>query len=214
MLGADCQTDCCFQVAGFLDKNNDTIHDELLQVLQGSDDPTTAALSPSIDTEKVAYGPSGGRFKSVSARFQTQLTELMATLNETSAHFIRCIKPNDLQIAHSFDSASVMTQLRCVGFPRDVRNLWTIEFSGMYRTAGVLRYVSDRELHRYSGMCAALRLLQAGFPTRISFEELHQRFKPRMPAILQSLKPITFCEAVLVALNLDGGRDFQMGLTK
>lgn len=63
-------------------------------------------------------------------------------------------------------------------------------------------------------MCAALRLLQAGFPTRVSFEELHQRFKPRMPAMLQNLKPVTFCEAVLVALDLDGGRDFQMGLTK
>eukprot|EP00035_Acanthoeca_spectabilis_P040063 m.67090 g.67090 ORF g.67090 m.67090 type:complete len:1274 (+) comp9847_c0_seq3:175-3996(+) len=168
----------CYEVAEFLNKNNDTIHDELLQTLQGSTSAMTAALSPPADSEVVSYGPSGGRFKSVSAHFQTQLTDLVTTLNSTSAHFIRCIKPNDSQMAHSFDTASVMTQLR------------------------------------YSGMCAALRLLQAGFPTRVSFEELHQRFKPRMPAMLQNLKPVTFCEAVLVALDLDGGRDFQMGLTK
>ena len=37
---------------------------------------------------------------------------------------------------------------------------------------------------------------------------------PRMPPQLKRLKPITFCEALLVALDLDGGRDFQMGLTK
>jgi len=35
-----------------------------------------------------------------------------------------------------------------------------------------------------------------------------------MPPLIAKLKPITFCEAILVALDLDGGRDFQMGLTK
>ena len=35
-----------------------------------------------------------------------------------------------------------------------------------------------------------------------------------MPAVLAKLKPITFCEALLVALDLHGGKDFQMGLTK
>jgi len=168
----------CYEVSEFLPKNNDTIHDELLLVLAGSAAPETAQLSPPAEAEKATYGPTGGRFKSMSARFQTQLAELMTTLRDTDAHFIRCIKPNDMQQPHNFDSSSVLTQLR------------------------------------YSGMCAALRLLQAGFPTRISFEELHQRFKPRMPAMLQKLRPITFCEAVLVALDLDGGRDFQMGLTK
>lgn len=33
-------------------------------------------------------------------------------------------------------------------------------------------------------------------------------------ALMQRLKPNTFCEALLVALDLHGGRDFQMGLTK
>ena len=35
-----------------------------------------------------------------------------------------------------------------------------------------------------------------------------------MPAMMTKLKPITFCEALLVALDLEGGRDFQVGLTK
>jgi len=29
---------------------------------------------------------------------------------------------------------------------------------------------------RYSGMCTALILMQAGFPTRISFDDLYERF--------------------------------------
>eukprot|EP00050_Salpingoeca_kvevrii_P012733 m.24471 g.24471 ORF g.24471 m.24471 type:complete len:1371 (-) comp4280_c0_seq1:120-4232(-) len=67
---------------------------------------------------------------------------------------------------------------------------------------------------RYSGMCAALLLMQAGFPTRISFQELFNKYAPKMPQMMAKLKPITFCEALLVALDLHGGKDFQMGLTK
>ena len=39
-------------------------------------------------------------------------------------------------------------------------------------------------------------------------------YAPKLPAFMSKLKPITFCEALLVALDLNGGRDFQMGLTK
>ena len=67
---------------------------------------------------------------------------------------------------------------------------------------------------RYSGMCAALVLMQAGFPTRISFEDLYLRYAPKMPAMMAKLKPMTFSEALLVALDLHGGKDYQMGLTK
>ena len=38
------------------------------------------------------------------------------------------------------------------------------------------------------------------------------RYAPMMPAMMTKLKPITFCEALLVALDLEGGRDFQPAL--
>ena len=170
--------DVCYETARFLAKNNDTIHDELIALLTTSSVPFVKGLFPAAKAEVVAYGPTGGRFKSVSSTFRTQLTSLMDTLNATNSHFIRCIKPNADQSPRSFDSNSVMTQLQ------------------------------------YSGMCAALLLMQAGFPTRISFGELHSRYAPKMPPMLQKLKPNIFCEALLVALDLDGGKDFQMGLTK
>lgn len=55
---------------------------------------------------------------------------------------------------------------------------------------------------RYSGMCTALELMQHGFPTRISFEELYNRYSPYMPLAIAKLKPILFCEALLVALGI------------
>jgi hypothetical protein len=73
--------------------------------------------------------------------------------------------------------------------------------------------------------------MQSGFPTRCNFEDLQQRhgknriiiksdadffnrYARFMPKAIAELKPATFCEALLVALDLHGGRDFQMGLTK
>ena len=53
-----------------------------------------------------------------------------------------------------------------------------------------------------------------------SFRLTHLSFLPsfsyagKMPPSIARLKPATFCEALLVALDLNGGRDFQMGLTK
>lgn len=167
-----------YETKHFLAKNNDTIHDELINILADSSTKFVSSLFAKEVDEDTTYGPSGGRFKSVSKQFNTQLQSLMAKLNVTTSHFIRCIKPNAEQKPRKFDPNSVMTQLR------------------------------------YSGMCAALQLMQAGFPTRISFLELKSLYSPKMPAMLARLNPITFCEALLVALDLNGGSDFQMGLTK
>ena len=174
--------DVTYEADGFLDKNNDTIHDSLLEVLSESSSTFVTELRPNEsdneDESDAKFGPQGGRFKSVSARFSAQLKELMTTLNSTNSHFIRCIKPNQEQKPQVLDRHGVMTQLR------------------------------------YSGMCAALLLMQAGFPTRISFDDLYKQYAPKMPRTLQNLKPQMFCEALLVALDLHGGRDFQVGLTK
>ena len=60
----------------------------------------------------------------MSSQFNGQLTRLMGVLRKTTSHFVRCIKPNELQRPHHLEPTSVMTQLR------------------------------------YSGMCAALVLMQ------------------------------------------------------
>jgi myosin heavy subunit len=159
-----------------LDKNNDTLHDDLQRLLYNSKRQFLVSIFPPLDEE--IYMASTRRFKSVSGRFQQQLEQLMNKLNSTTSHFIRCIKPNEAQKPEVFHAGSVMQQLR------------------------------------YNGMCTALRLMQQGFPTRCSFEDLYERYASLMPTSISRLKPMTFCEALLVALDLNGGRDFQMGLTK
>eukprot|EP01119_Soliformovum_irregulare_P017877 TRINITY_DN5376_c0_g1_i4.p1 TRINITY_DN5376_c0_g1~~TRINITY_DN5376_c0_g1_i4.p1 ORF type:complete len:1818 (+),score=627.39 TRINITY_DN5376_c0_g1_i4:113-5566(+) len=164
----------------FLDKNNDTLHNDLQTLLMSTKKIMLRSIfKPTADEDERADDRSSNkRFRSVSGRFQGQLTLLINELNSTTSHFIRCIKPNEVQKPQIFNNHSVMTQLR------------------------------------YNGMCTALELMQVGFPTRIAFDELYVRYSPFLPLAFANLKPIIFCEALLVALDLHGGKDFQMGLTK
>ena len=164
-----------YNTSGFLDKNNDSLHDDLSRLLFISKKRFVVNLFPQDEEQQVTISR---RFKSATNRFSQQLEALMTVLNNTTSHFIRCIKPNEMQQSDLFNNSSVMTQLR------------------------------------YNGMCTALKLMQFGFPTRCNFEDLYNTYAPFMPAELNKLNPRTFCEALLVALDLHGGKDFQMGLTK
>lgn len=51
----------------------------------------------------------------VGTRFMGQLRELIADLDATGLHFVRCIKPNAQLQPGAFDSSMTLHQLRCVG---------------------------------------------------------------------------------------------------
>lgn len=52
---------------------------------------------------------------------QGQLNKLMQRLDNTAPHFIRCIKPNRVQLPNIFEQDLVMHQLRCCGVLEVVR---------------------------------------------------------------------------------------------
>jgi len=58
-------------------------------------------------------------FQSVGV--QGQLFLLMQRLESTTPHFIRCIKPNNLQSPESYEQGLVLQQLRCCGVLEVVR---------------------------------------------------------------------------------------------
>lgn len=71
---------------------------------------------------------------------QGQLFKLMNTLENTSPHFIRCIKPNSKQLSRVYEEDLVLQQLRCCGVLEVVRisrsgyptRLTHQEFAGRY----------------------------------------------------------------------------------
>jgi hypothetical protein len=62
-------------------------------------------------------------------------------------------------------------------------------------------------------MVDAVRLLSAGYSTRLPFDTLEQMFKPLAPAKFQKLPPHIFCVALLSAFDL-GRSDYLLGMTK
>jgi myosin-6 len=181
-----------YHADGFLQKNNNSLHEDLELVLQGASDDFLKSV---LDSEKEAAaqaaakaaeeGGGGGkkkgggkaRFSSVSGHFVLQLNSLCETLQATSSHFVRCVNPNKKKQPDAFQGGHVLHQLRC------------------------------------SGMMEALRLMHAGFPTRCPYEDLYDRYKDMMPRSIASLDSPSFCEILLMALGLDKA-DYQLGITK
>ena len=77
------------------------------------------------------------------------------------------------------------------------------------------RFVNELVLQQLlnSGMVDAVRLLSAGYPTRVSFDQLEKQFKPLAPAKFQRLPPAMFSAALLTAFDLSH-KDFLLGLTR
>ena len=118
-----------YDATGFLDKNRDALHQDLLAALSDSAEPAVsalaAAMSDSRDGDVSRAGGLRARAKtgreSVGARFKGQLASLVAKLDECSPHFVRCIKPNGASAPAAFDQGDVLRQLRCCGVLEVVR---------------------------------------------------------------------------------------------
>ena len=85
----------------FLDKNKDFVVAEHQQLLAASTLELLAAVfeaKPEPDDSNKKGGRSAMKFTSIAASFKGQLASLMTKLNETAPHYIRCIKPNGLNV--------------------------------------------------------------------------------------------------------------------
>ncbi|KAK7280632.1 hypothetical protein RJT34_25697 [Clitoria ternatea] len=118
-----------YDTTGFLEKNRDLLHLDSIQLLSSSKChlPQIFASHMLTQSEKPVVGPlhkSGGADSqklSVATKFKGQLFQLMQRLESTTPHFIRCIKPNNLQSPGSYEQGLVLQQLRCCGVLEVVR---------------------------------------------------------------------------------------------
>jgi len=115
-----------YNLDGWLEKNRDLVDANLLDVLSASEHPLMGRLFggtvlSAADTLMTRSRRGSLATATVSYIYKEQLSNLLHTLNSTSAHFIRCIVPNYERRAFMLDGPLVLRQLRCNGVLEGIR---------------------------------------------------------------------------------------------
>ncbi|VTJ70777.1 Hypothetical predicted protein [Marmota monax] len=122
---------------------------ELFQDDEKAISPTSATSSGRTPLTRIPAKATKGRpgqtakehKKTVGHQFRNSLHLLMETLNATTPHYVRCIKPNDFKFPFTFDEKRAVQQLRACGVLETIRisaagfpSRWTYqEFFSRYR---------------------------------------------------------------------------------
>ncbi|KAI8979421.1 P-loop containing nucleoside triphosphate hydrolase protein [Mycotypha africana] len=180
--------DVQYEAEGFLDKNKDTVPEELLSLLQASKSQFLANMvqpvsPPSTPTLEQTPRKSMSQTKkpTLGSIFKLSLINLMDTIGETNVHYIRCIKPNEAKVEWVFEPNNVLAQLRACG------------------------------------VLETIRISCAGYPTRWTYAEFVDRyyllidFASRNPQSNPDVKSI--CSKILNA-TINNPDKYQIGLTK
>lgn len=95
---------------------------------------------PTRFRKQLHRGSSSMISDSVGSQFSYQLRELRRRIDSTTAHYVRCLKPNDDLVPHQFEANIIADQLRCAGVLEAIR---------VSRVGFPHRFFHDNFLERY-----------------------------------------------------------------
>uniref|UniRef100_A0A8D0LBY1 Unconventional myosin-Vb n=1 Tax=Sphenodon punctatus TaxID=8508 RepID=A0A8D0LBY1_SPHPU len=212
-----------YQCDGFLEKNRDTVYEEQINILKASKyqmvadlfhdekdsvpaTPTTKAASSKINirSAKPAIKAANKEHKkTVGHQFRNSLQLLMETLNATTPHYVRCIKPNDEKLPFTFDPKRAVQQLRACGVLETIRisaagypSRWTYhDFFNRYRVLMKKREISktDKKL-----ICKTLLENLIKDPDKFQFGRTKIFFRAGQVAYLEKLRADKFRAATIM----------------
>ncbi|KAL6106594.1 myo5c [Pungitius sinensis] len=195
-----------YQCTGFLEKNRDALYEELVEILRASKFPFLANFFQeekqiSVNSKGIKVRPARPGVKaankqlrtSVGDKFCSSLSLLMETLNATTPHYVRCIKPNDVKLPFEYDSRRVVQQLRACGVLETIRisaqsypSRWTyVEFYSRY---SILMSNQEAVLNDKKQTCKNVlqRLIQD--PNQYKFGRTKIFFRAGQVAYLEKLR--------------------------
>uniref|UniRef100_A0A6Q2XFM9 Myosin VB n=1 Tax=Esox lucius TaxID=8010 RepID=A0A6Q2XFM9_ESOLU len=211
-----------YQCEGFLEKNRDTVYEEQINILKASKYQLVADLfqDTSKDSSNITITssksakinvrsakptpkvPNKEHKKTVGHQFRSSLQLLMETLNATTPHYVRCIKPNDEKEAFMFDAGRAVQQLRACGVLETIRisaagypSRWTYpDFFNRYR---VLMKKSDMTLGDKKLVCRNLLETLIKDPDKFQFGKTKIFFRAGQVAYLEKLRADKFRNACI-----------------
>jgi myosin-5 len=161
-----------YSTAKFLEKNKDELPKETTELLMSSENPFLASLGellrnqsiekPQSPPGSVSSGVTPARRQlhrqssslmreSVGSQFASQLGQLRNRINQTTPHYVRCLKPNDDLFPDTFHPMVIADQLRCAGVLEAIR---------VSRVGFPQRYAHDAFVHRYHMLAIQSELKQ------------------------------------------------------
>ncbi|XP_058850980.1 unconventional myosin-Vb isoform X2 [Acipenser ruthenus] len=204
-----------YQCDGFLEKNRDTVYEEHISILKASKFQLVADLFhdgkdpvPATSTTKtskinvrsakqIPKATNKDHRKTVGHQFRNSLSLLMETLNATTPHYVRCIKPNDEKLSFSFDPSRAVQQLRACGVLETIRisaagypSRWTYpDFFNRYRVLMKKKEIvlSDKKL-----TCKNLLENLVKDPDKFQFGRTKIFFRAGQVAYLEKLRADKF----------------------
>ncbi|XP_038646436.1 unconventional myosin-Vb isoform X2 [Scyliorhinus canicula] len=210
-----------YQCDGFLEKNRDTVHEEQINILKASkyqlvadlfqDEKEPATSNVRVKGSKITIrplkpamkAPNKEHKKTVGHQFRNSLHLLMETLNATTPHYVRCIKPNDEKSAFLFDPKRAVQQLRACGVLETIRisaagypSRWTYhEFFNRYR---VLMTKKNVMLNDKKETCKRLLEVVVKDPDKFQFGRSKIFFRAGQVAYLEKLRADKFRAACMM----------------
>nr|CDS26132.2 myosin heavy chain non muscle [Hymenolepis microstoma] len=149
-----------YQAAQWLTKNMDPLNDNVVSLLQTSNEPLVQAIWKDAEIVSMSatagnetnFGPARtvrkGMLRTVSQLYKESLIRLMSVLQNTNPNFVRCIIPNHEKKAGRIDVPLVLDQLKC------------------------------------NGVLEGIRICRQGFPSRVPFQEFRQRYEILTPDLI------------------------------
>eukprot|EP01111_Echinosteliopsis_oligospora_P014908 TRINITY_DN5735_c0_g1_i1.p1 TRINITY_DN5735_c0_g1~~TRINITY_DN5735_c0_g1_i1.p1 ORF type:complete len:806 (-),score=234.13 TRINITY_DN5735_c0_g1_i1:55-2472(-) len=130
-----------YDVRGFLDKNRDTLFEDLKMLCCTSKLPILVSF---FEDSLSATGGAKARPVTAGFQFKNSVAELLKALYQCQPHYIRTIKPNDEKRPLVFNEARIVEQVRYLGL---LENLKVRRAGYCYRTD------YERWLKRYGVIC-------------------------------------------------------------
>uniref|UniRef100_A0A8C4L8B8 Unconventional myosin-Vb n=1 Tax=Equus asinus asinus TaxID=83772 RepID=A0A8C4L8B8_EQUAS len=200
---------------GFLEKNRDTVYEEQINILKASKVgasevgtrarmSTARAATINIRSSRPPLkAPNKEHKKTVGHQFRTSLHLLMETLNATTPHYVRCIKPNDKKLPFHFDPKRAVQQLRACGVLETIRisaagypSRWAYhDFFNRYRVL-----VKKRELANTDKKAICKSVLESLIkdPDKFQFGRTKIFFRAGQVAYLEKLRADKFRAATIM----------------
>jgi len=108
--------DVLYTVQGMTDKNKDQLSKDILDLIEGSQDPFLATLFPDkVDHSSKKRPPTAGD------KIRQSANDLVTNLMQCQPHYIRTIKPNQNRSPKEYDDKAILHQIKYLGLQENIR---------------------------------------------------------------------------------------------